>query len=32
MIDYLQNSIGQRPELIREAVIALLQSPLYNLS
>jgi uncharacterized protein (DUF1800 family) len=32
LIDYLQNSVGQRPELIRETVVALLQAPLYNLS
>ena len=32
MIDYLQNSVGQRTELVRESVVALLQSHLYNLS
>jgi uncharacterized protein (DUF1800 family) len=31
MIDYLQNSVGQRPELIREVVVSLLQSPMYHL-
>jgi uncharacterized protein (DUF1800 family) len=30
MIDYLQNSTGQRAELIREVVVALLQSPMYH--